>query len=112
MGLRTVLVPCKPGFWGQSWSWDINNFALWNFLDPFPFSLIFFFFLLFPQHPSFLPLCSVFFFFLAEVSGSALDVPLSSFIHSSNIYPVPIVYWALCETQSTKSIAQDIALLT
>lgn len=67
MGLRTVPVQCGPGSWGQSWSQDINKAALWNFLDPFPFSLIFPFFLLLPQPPFFLPLCGV---LLAQVPSS------------------------------------------
>ena len=79
MGLRTVLVLCDPGSWGQSWSQHINKFALWNFLVPFPFSLIFLFFLLLPRLPFFLPLGSV---FLAKVSSSALEVFFGSFIHS------------------------------
>lgn len=81
MGLGTVLVQCDPGSWGQSWSQDINKFALRKFLAPFPFSLIFLFFLLLPQLPFFLPLCNV---FLAKVSSSALEVLFSSFAHSSN----------------------------
>lgn len=67
VGLRTVLLQCGPGSWGQSWSQDINKAALRNFLDPFPFSLIFPFFLLLPQPPFFLPLCSV---LLAQVPSS------------------------------------------
>ena len=50
MGLRG-LVQRGPEA-GQSWSQDINKAARQSFLDPFPFSLIFPFFLLLPQLPS------------------------------------------------------------